>query len=83
MLHVQFVFLLIRSIDLDAIFIAVPFYGDVTRYDSQRLFLAQHSVAMLEQFATIRNNVAITLQSCVALKIVVANRTRVASPLAL
>ena len=39
--------------------------------------------AMLEQFATIRNSVAITLQSCDALKIVVANRTRVASPLAL
>ena len=38
---------------------------------------------MLEQFATIRNSVAITLQSCVALKIVVTNRTRVASPLAL
>ena len=50
--------LLIRSIDLDAIFIAVPFYGDVTRNDSQRRFLAQHNVAMLEQFVTIRNNVA-------------------------
>ena len=35
--------------------------GDITRDDSQRRFLAQHSVATL-------------LQRCVTLKIVVANR---------
>ena len=45
--------------------------GDLTRNDSQRRFLAQHSV---ENIATIRNNVATMLQRCVALKIVVANR---------
>ena len=42
--------------------------GDVTR------FLAQHSVAMLEQGCNIRHNVATRLQRCVALKIVFANR---------
>ena len=48
--------------------------GDVTREDSLRLFLAQHSIAMLEQsFETVvSNNVATMLQRCVALKIVVA-----------
>ena len=49
------------------------FKGDVTRDDSQRRFLAQHSVAMLEN-ETIRNNLATMLRRCVALKIVVANR---------
>ena len=47
--------------------------GDVTRDDSQRRFLAQNIVAMLEQccnnVVTIRNNVAAMLQRCVALKI--------------
>ena len=46
--------------------------GDVTRYDSQRRFLAQDRVAMLEQCCP--NNVATMLQRFVALKIVVANR---------
>ena len=32
--------------------------GDVTRDDSQRRFLAQHSVAMSGQFVTTGNNVA-------------------------
>ena len=49
--------------------------GDVTRDDTQRRFLAQHSLAMLENnVATIRNNIATMLQRCFALKIVVANR---------
>ena len=48
--------------------------GDVTRDNSQPRFLAQHSVAMLEQYCNIRNNVATMLQRCVARKIVVANR---------
>ena len=45
--------------------------GDVTRDDSQRQFLAQHSVAMLEQCCNYSKNVG---ERCVALKIVVANR---------
>ena len=51
--------------------------GDVTRNDSQRRFLAQHNVAMLEQCCNplIRNNVITVLQRGVALKIVVANRS--------
>ena len=49
--------------------------GDVTRDDTQRRFLAQHSLAMLENnVATIRNNIATMLQRCFALKIVVANQ---------
>ena len=53
--------------------------GDVTRDDSQRRFLAQHSVAMLGQcwinVATMRNNVTTMLQRCIALKIVLENRS--------
>ena len=60
--------------------------SDVTRDDSQRRFLAQHCVAMLEQcyicskqyrnnVATIQNNVATMSLCCVALTIVVANRS--------
>ena len=45
--------------------------GDVTRDDSQRQFLAQHSVAMLEQCCNYSKNVG---ERCAALKIVVANR---------
>ena len=45
--------------------------GDVTRDDSQRQFLAQHSVAMLEQCCNYSKNAG---ERCVALKIVVANR---------
>ena len=44
--------------------------GDVTRYDSRRRFLAQHSVAMLEQCC----NYSRQCRRCVALKIIVANR---------
>ena len=47
--------------------------GDVTLDDSQRRFLVQHSVVMLENVVNIRNDVATMLQRCVALKIVVAN----------
>jgi len=57
--------------------------SDVTRDDSQRRFLAQHIVAMLQQepimalgcndAATIQNNMTTMLQSCIVLKIVVAN----------
>ena len=47
--------------------------GHVTLDDSQRRFLAQHSVVMLEKVVPIRNDVATMLQRCVALKIVVAN----------
>ena len=47
--------------------------GDVTRDYSQRRFLAQHSVVMLENVVPTRNDVATMLQRCVALKIVVAN----------
>ena len=43
--------------------------GDVTRNESQQRFLAQHSVAMLEQCCN-----HVMMQGCVALKIVVANR---------
>ena len=39
------------------------------REDSQRRFLAQHNVAMLEQCCN-----HVMMQHCVALKIVVANR---------
>ena len=39
--------------------------------DSQQRFLAQHSVAMLEQCCNYSKNVG---ERCVALKIVVANR---------
>ena len=68
-LHVQHSFL----------YIILPLFcttkGDVTRGDSQRRFLAQHSLEMLEQCCNYskhcRNNM---LQHCVALKIVVANR---------
>ena len=45
--------------------------GDVTRDDSQRQFLAQHNVVMLEQCFNYSKNVG---ERCVALKIVVANR---------
>ena len=49
--------------------------GDVTRDDSQRPFSAQQSVATLFQLvATLFLNTVPTLQRCVALKIVVANR---------
>ena len=44
--------------------------GDVTRDDSQRLFLAQHSVGTLFRIAY---NIVSTSQRCVVLKIVVAN----------
>ena len=62
-LHVQIcIFLLIRSVDFDAVLIAVALKGDVTRDDLQRRFLAQHSVAMLVQCCNNlkqhRNNVA-------------------------
>ena len=39
-------------------------------------FLAQHSGAMLNNAASIRNNIAVMLQSCVVLKIVVAIRPK-------
>ena len=45
--------------------------GDLTRDDSQRPFLAQHSVAA---FFSNGYNIVTALQRCVALKIVVANR---------
>ena len=45
--------------------------GDITREDSQRRFLVQHSVAMLEQCCN--HSVATMLQRFVELKIVVAN----------
>ena len=49
--------------------------GDLTRDDSQRPFLAQHSVAAsLRHFFSNGYNIATALQRCVALKIVVANR---------
>ena len=48
--------------------------GNITRDDSQRRFLAQHSVATLFGMVTIGYNIVPTLQRCVALKIVVANR---------
>ena len=53
--------------------------GDVTRNELERRFLAQHSASMLKHInvVTIRDNVATMLQHCVALKIVVANRTNV------
>ena len=44
---------------------------------SQRRFLAEHSVAMLNNVVAIRNNVATMLQRCVALKI----GARLTSPL--
>ena len=47
--------------------------GNITRDDSQRRFLAQHSVATLFGMITIAYNIVPTLQRCVALKIVVAN----------
>ena len=48
--------------------------GDVTRDDSQRRFLAQHTALQCwNNVVTTRNNVATMLQRCVALKIVVAN----------
>ena len=54
------------------------FRGDGTRDDSQRRFLVQHSVAMLQQcynnVVTIGNNFVTMLQRFVELKIVVANR---------
>ena len=51
-------------------------WGDVTRNHSQRPVLAQHSAAMLEQCCghSKQHNVAIMLQRCVALKVVVVNR---------
>ena len=46
-----------------------------------RRFLAQHSGAMLNNAASIRNNIAVMLQRCVVLKIVVAIRlVRTKSP---
>ena len=48
--------------------------ADVTRDDSQRRFLAQHSVATLLPHGFECYNTVPTLQCCVALKIVVANR---------
>ena len=49
--------------------------GDVTRDDSQRRFLAQHTVLQCwNNVVTIRKYVATMLKRCVALKIVVANR---------
>ena len=44
--------------------------GDDTRDDSQRQFLAQHNVVMLDQCCNYSKNVG---ERCVALKIVVAN----------
>ena len=44
--------------------------GDVTRDDSQRRFLVQHSVGMLNNVVTIRNNVGTMLQRFVEPKIV-------------
>ena len=75
-LHVQVcTFLLIRSVDFDAVLIAVALKGNVTRDNSQRRFLAQHSVVTgWNNVVTIRNNIATMLQRCDALKIVVANR---------
>ena len=63
--------------------------GDFTQDDSQRRFLAQLNVGLLEQccdhskqcrnnVATIRNNVATMLQRCVTLKIVVATQCNTA-----
>ena len=50
------------------------FKGDVTRDYSQRRFLAQHSVAMLEQCCNYSKQCRNNVQRYVALKIVVANR---------
>ena len=50
--------------------------GDVTQYDSQWLFLAQHSVAMLalKMLFTIQNNAGATMsQLCFALTIVASH----------
>ena len=49
-------------------------YGDVTRDDSQRRFLAQHCLATLLQRCFEWLHIVPTLLRCVALKIVVANR---------
>ena len=48
--------------------------GDVTRDDSQRQFLAQHSVSALLHVVSHCYNVVPTLHRRVALNIVVANR---------
>ena len=49
--------------------------GDVTRDDSQQRFLAQHCIATLLRHIVLNSyNIVPTLQRCVALKIVVANR---------
>ena len=54
--------------------ISFSFKVDVTRDDSQRRFLAQHSVAMLEQYRNNSKQRRNNVEHCVALKIVVANR---------
>ena len=51
--------------------------GDVTLDDSQQPFLAQNSVAALLSNGY---NIVPALQRCVALKILVANSSRVTSP---
>ena len=52
--------------------------GDVTREDSQQRFLAQHRVVALLrhcfEWGLHCSNIAPTLQRCVSLKLVVANR---------
>ena len=48
--------------------------GDVTWDDSQRRFLAQHGVAMLEQCCNCSKQCRSNVQRRVALKIVVADR---------
>ena len=54
--------------------LAAPAVVECLTACSQRRFLAEHSVAKLNNVVAFRNNVAAMLQRCVALKIVVANR---------
>ena len=74
-------FLVLDIITLIGLFIPLrlstgnSFKGDVTRDDSQRRFLAQTALQCWNNVVTIRNNVTTMLQRCIALKIVVANRT--------
>ena len=47
--------------------------GDVTKDNSQQRFLAQHSVAMLEQCCNHSKQCQNNVQPCVALKIVIVD----------
>ena len=58
----------------EKIYVSKQSKGDLTRDDSKRRILAQHSIAMLHNVLTIRNNVATMLQRCCC------ESSRVASP---